>query len=371
MRLEVDPATIPAGGRFQLWGYVPIFQPADKGAVGHSFDWNDAGHPYDKKFTEITFEYDTDADSVEIGIDTLTGIDGTTETLNVKTFAINSPGRGKAVIPLVKNDGSEIVAKMLRVHSNGTSGSGSQLPTFKMWNIQFPGTIPYPADKNLFTDWTDNGWSCDKVFRGIGIEIDTGGVACQVYLDVDATVGAESWSINTSAGNRRVFLTPDISSEIIGKMFRIRLSPGTGGKAQLFGQVNWDLVNDACEFVFFDTFEQAFGSVGSTVLWQQWIDYKCAGAIRMKFYNEDGVLFYTKDLPLHLKRQPERFYLPSSYGGVHNKSRKRRVTIEAVDTSKPFKFYRDSTRSEVFNLSADQRAGFYQNIIWQNIKIQV
>ena len=154
-------------------------------------------------------------------------------------------------------------------------------------------------------------------------------------------------------------------------MFRIRLVPGFGGKAQLFGNPNWDVVKDACEFVFFDTFEQAFGSVGYTVVWQQWIDYKCAAGIQMKFYNDDGVLFYTKNLPAHSNRRPEHFYLPSQYNGINNKSKKRRITIEALDYDSPFKFYRDATRSMVYNLSADQRAGFYQNIEWQNIKIQV
>jgi hypothetical protein len=371
MRLEVDSAQIPAGGRFQLWSWKPIWQPADKGPVGHSYDWTDAGHPYDKKFVEMTFEYETDSDNIQIGIDTLTGIDGNTQTSNVKTFTITSAGRGKAVIPMTANSGAEIIAKMVRVHSNGVSGGGTQNPDFKMWNVQFPGLIPYPADIVPFTDWTDAGWSCDKCFRGLGLEIDTGGVNCTVYLDVDGSTAVKQWTVNTTTSDRRVFLTADVADEVIGKMFRIRMSPGGGGKAQLFGNPNWDLVNDACEFVFFDTFEQAFGSAGYTVIWQQWIDYKCGAGIRVKFYDEDNTLFYTKDLPLHTRRYPERFYLPVQNGGVNNKSKKHRITIEALDSNYPFKLYRDETRTEVYNLSADQRAGFYQNIVWQNIKIQV
>jgi hypothetical protein len=284
---------------------------------------------------------------------------------------ITSAGRGKAVIPMLSNSGAEIVAKMLRVRGLGTNNSGTNNPLFKMWNVQFPGAIPYPADKTPFTEWSDLGWSCDKVFRGLGIELDTGGVNATVYLDVDDQIGVKSWTVNTTTNTRRVFLTADVETEVIGKLFRIRITPGTGGKAQLFGTPNWDVVKDACEFVFFDTFEQAFGSVGYTIVYQQWIDYKCEGGIQMKFYNQDGTLFYTKDLPAHPTRMPERFYLPSKYNGVNNKSKKRRITIEALDYSKPFKFYRDATRSMVYNLSADQRAGFYQNILWENIKIQV
>ena len=140
---------------------------------------------------------------------------------------------------------------------------------------------------------------------------------------------------------------------------------------QLFGNPNWDLVKDACEFVFFDTFEQAFGSAGYTVIWQQWLDYRCEGSIEIRFYNDQGTLFYSKQLPPHSTRYPERFYLPSQYNGVNNKSKKHRIIIEALDYSKPFYLYRDESRTECYNLSADQRSGFYQNIIWQDIKIQV
>ena len=371
MRLEVDSGSIPSGGRFQLWSWKPIWQPADKGPVTHSMDWTDAGHPYDKKFVEMTFEYETDSDNIQIGIDTLTGINGNTETANVKTFTITSAGRGKAVIPMLSNAGTEIIAKMLRVHSNGVNGGGSQGIDFKMWNVQFPGLIPYPADIVPFTDWNNLDWACDKCFRGLGAELDTGGVDCTIYLDVDGTAGVKSWTVNTTSADRAVFLSADVETEVCGKSWRLRFSPGANGKAQLFGQPKWDMVRDACEFVFFDTFEQAFGSAGYTIIYQQWIDYKCAGSIRMSFYDEDGTLFYTKDLPAHTERYPERFYLPVQYNGVNNKSTKHRITVEALDYNNPFKLFRDSSRTECYNLSADQRAGFYQNIIWQNIKIEV
>lgn len=372
-RLEVDPTLIPSGGRFQLWGYNLIWQPADKGAVYHTYDWDDAGHPYDKKFVEMTFEYETQANSIQIGIDTLTGINGTTQTLLVKTFSIQttSTGRGKAVIPMTANDGSEIIAKMLRVRSTGISGGGTNNVDFKMWNVKFPGMIPYPPDIVPFTDWVYGESTCDKVFRSLRLQIDTGGVAATVHLDVDGQTDLETWTVNTDTDDRAVVLTPDQSGEIIGKMFRLRFTPGSNGKAQLFGDPVWDLVKDACEFVFFDSFEQAFGSVGYTVIYQTWIDYKCEGSLTVKFFNEDGVLFYTKTLPPHSYRYPERFYLPVQYGGVNNKSKKHRTTLEAVDHDLPFKLYSDSSRWEVLNLSATQREGYFQNILWQNIGIKV
>jgi len=371
IRLVVDPSAIPPDGRFQLWGYNPIFQPADKGPVGHTFDWTDVGHPYDKKFVEMTFEYETLSDNVGVAIDTLTGINGNIETLGAKTFTIQAAGRGKAVVSMLANSGAEIIAKMVRVRGLGTNDTLVNNPDFKMWNVQFPGVIAYPADTTPFTEWSDGGYACRKAMRGVGLEINTNGVDGVVHLDVDGVASVKSWTINTDVNDRRVFLTADFEPEILGKLFRLRFIPGSGGAMQLFGNPNWDLVKDACEFVFFDTFEQAFGSAGYTVIWQQWLDYRCDGSIEIRFYNDNGTLFYSKQLPPHLTRYPERFYLPSQYGGVNNKSKKHRIIIEALDYSKPFYLYRDESRTECYNLSADQRAGFYQNIIWQDIKIQV
>lgn len=365
MRLVVDPALIPSGGRFQLWEYKPVFSPSDKGAVFHSFDWDNLEHPYDKKISEVTIEFETGGVDVQVAIDTLTGINGATQNLNAITLTLNSAGRGYKTFPL-----PETVCKMVRIRCLGTSGGGTNSPDFKMWGYKFSNTIPYPADIALFTDWSDLGYSCDKIFRGVGIQIDTGGVACTVTLWVDG-VSYTTWSVNTTSPTRQVFESPANTTEIIGKEYRLTFLPGTGGKAQVFGKPDWDIVKDACAFVSFDTFNQAFGSAGFTIIKQVWFDYKCPGTVTLKFYNQDGDLFWTEQVPAHTTRAVARFYLPSAYNGVNNKSQKHRMTVTADDATKPFKQFRDSSRIEYLNLSADQRKGYYEFITWQDLKLAV
>jgi len=365
MRLEVNPALIPSGGRFQLWDYRPIFRPADKGDVYHTFDWDDLNHPYDKKLKEVTIEFETQGLDVNIAVDTLTGIDGNVETLNAQTLTLNSAQRGFKTFPI-----NDLICKMVRIRSLGTNSGGTHQPAFKMWGYRFSGTVNYPADKVVSTEWTDLGYKCDKIFRGVGIEVDTGGVDCTVTLQVDGNT-VQSWTVNTNTNTRRVFLSAMNNTEINGKLYRLLFSAGPGGKSQLFGEPNYDVIKDSCEYVFWTSEDQAFGSVGFTVMKQNWLDYKCEGSVIVRFYNEDDVLFYSKTLPPHSARYPERFYLPSSFNGVSNKSRKHTITIEAADPNKPFKWYRDSSRIEIINLSSDQRVGYYQVITYSNMPLQV
>ena len=369
MRLEVDQAQIPSGGCFQLWEYKPVFQPADKGPVLHTFDWDDLGHPYDKKISEVTIEFETNStdSNIQIAIDTLTGIDGSTTNLNAITLTLpnTTGGRGKKTFPL-----PETICKMVRIRSLGQNSGGTQSVDLKMWGYTFGGTIPYPADTVKFTEWSDAGYPCAKIFRGVGLQIDTGGVNCTVALEVDG-VQKTTWTINTTTTTRQVFLTPPDDVEINGYMWRVTLTPGSGGKAQLFLPPEWNLVKDGCDFVTLDSYNQAFGSAGFTVIKQIWADYKCDGTVTMTIYNEDGDVFYTKQLPAHATRAVERFYVPSVYNGVINKSKKHRIVIEADDSTKRFRWYRDSSRVEYINLSADQRKGYYQFVEWQNMQLPV
>ncbi len=366
MRLQINQDQIPSGGRFQLWEYKPVFRPADKGPVYHTFDWDNLDHPYDKKISEITIEFETNGKDVVVALDTLTGIDGNTENLAVQTFTLNSVGRGYKTFPV-----NETICKMVRIRAVSTSGRANRLdPDFKMWGYRFGNTVPYPPDIQRFSEWTDLEYPCDKIFRGVGLAIDTGGVDCTVVLEVDG-VAKQTFTVNTTSAARQTFLTAQNNTEIIGKMYRLTFTPGAGGKAQVFGAPNFNTVKDSCPFVFLDSYEQGLGSAGYTVLKQFWADYKCDGDIIVKFYNEDNVLFYSKTLPPHAAREVQRFYLPVKNGNVINKSKKHRITIEAADPAKPFKWYRDTSRLEYINLSADQRQGYYQFIPWTNMQLAV
>ena len=366
MRLQINPDQIPSGGRFQLWEYKPVFRPADKGEVNHTFDWDNLEHPYDKKISEVTIEFETNGKNVAIALDTLTGIDGNTENLAVQTFTLNSTGRGYKTFPI-----NETICKMVRIRAVSTAGRNNRLdPDFKMYGYKFGNTAPYPPDIQKFSEWADLDYPCDKIFRGVGLTIDTGGVNCTVTLEVDG-VASQTFTVNTTSASRQTFLTAQTNTEIIGKLYRLTFTPGAGGKAQVFGAPAFNTVKDSCPFVFLDSYEQGLGSVGYSVLKQFWADYKCVGSITVKFYNEQNVLFYSKTLGPHTSRDVDRFYLPTINGSVINKSKKHRVTIEAVDPTKPFKWYRDASRLEYINLSADQRQGYYQFIPWTNMQLPV
>lgn len=371
IRLQVNPGLIPSGGRFQLWEFKPITTPADKGPVYHSFDWDDLGHPWDKKISEVTIEFETNStdSNIQIAIDTLTGLNGSTQNLNAITLTLpnTSGGRGKKTFPL-----PETICKMIRIRSLGQNGGGTQSSALKMWGYKFGNTIPYPADTSLFTEWTDNGYPCAKIFRGVGLQVDTGGVDCTVALQVDGATQT-TWTINTTSTARQVFLTPPDGTEINGYMYRITLTPSSSaGKAQLFGNPEWNLVRDACDMVSWDSYAQAYGSAGFTIIKQVWCDYKCAGTITFTLYNELNEVILTKQLPAHETRAVERFYVPSiGDAGVLNKSKKHRIVITADDPTKRFRLLRDSSRSEYLNLSADQRKGYYQSIYWQDQKLPV
>lgn len=366
MRLQVNSDQIPEGGRFQLWEYKPVFRPADKGAVYHSFDWDNLDHPYDKKISEVTIEFETNGKDVVVVLDTLTGVNGNTENLAVQSFTLNSSGRGYKTFPI-----PETICKMVRIRALSTAGRANRLdPDFKMWGYRFGNTVPYPPDIQRFSEWTDLDYPCDKIFRGVGLTIDTGGVNCTVTLEVDG-VAQQTFTVNTTSSTRQTFLTAQNSTEIIGKMYRLTFTPGAGGKAQVFGAPQFNTVKDSCPFVFLDSYEQGLGSAGYSVLKQFWADYKCDGSITIKFYNEYNVLFYSKTLGPHASRDVERFYIPSINNGVINKSKKHRITIEAVDPTKPFKWYRDTSRLEYINLSSDQRQGYFQFIPWTNMQLPV
>jgi hypothetical protein len=366
MRLQVNQDQIPTGGRFQLWEYKPIFRPSDKGPVYHTFDWDNLEHPYDKKISEVTIEFETNGKDVVVVLDTITGVNGNTENLAVQSFTLNSTGRGYKTFPI-----PETICKMVRIRALSTGGRANRLdPDFKMWGYRFGNTVPYPPDIQRFTEWTDLEYPCDKIFRGVGLTIDTGGVDCTVTLEVDG-VAKQTFTVNTTSAARQTFLTAQNGVEIIGKMYRLTFTPGTGGKAQVFSAPQFNTVKDSCPFVFLDSYEQGLGSAGYSVLKQFWADYKCDGSITIKFYNEENVLFYSKTLGAHASRDVERFYLPSINNGVINKSKKHRITIEAVDPTKPFKWYRDTSRLEYINLSADQRQGYYQFIPWTNMQLPV
>jgi hypothetical protein len=152
-----------------------------------------------------------------------------------------------------------------------------------------------------------------------------------------------------------------IDTEVIGIQWRLLIKVGFGGKWQLF---NWSVnfVKEPCAVTRWDGFESAGNANSFKFLKSVWVEYLSREGLVFKIYVDGGKLLYTKHLPAHQHRDVERFYVPakSSDGIAMNKSKIFRYIIESCSPCLPFKLYKDSSRSEVMIISADQRQGYAQ-----------
>lgn len=225
-RLYVDPsqsAIVSGGGCFQLFRPAGIFrfQQADKGEVGHSFDWDDLGHPWDKLLNTVTVEYDNTGNSaVTMQVDILKGIDGKTLGSNIKQFTL-SGGRGKLNVALPK----DTIAKMVRIYP-----VGSIAVTFKQWKYFFD-QINYPPDTVSATPYKEFGSPNDKNPSVLWIDADTENVAASIVVEnEDGSVFTFNHT-GTKNDRRASYAFPVDKS---GKMWRLVPTAGVNGKCQIF-----------------------------------------------------------------------------------------------------------------------------------------
>ena len=87
-------------------------------------------------------------------------------------------------------------------------------------------------------------------------------------------------------------------------------------------------------------------------------------------YVDGGVLFFQKTLPAQAVRGVQRFFVPAVNGSVFNKSKEYTVTLASQDGATQFQMYRDGSRLEIRNLSADQRGAFEQKIIYEIMPLE-
>jgi hypothetical protein len=337
--------SVPSGGMFQLWSANYDTQPADKGPVKHSFDWDDLGTPFDKRLITISFEYDTGGSEVEMLMDVITGVQGDIITTAIQSFTFLGTGRSRPSFPI----NIDTIVKMIRIYPAST------FVTEKVWKYSFT-KIDYPPDIIAATEWSDNGWKCEKVWRGVEIDIDTGGIACELQLELDGTI-VQSWTITTTDIDRVRILT--CNSNLIGKLARLIPTPGTGGKAQIF-KVTYDVWNEPCYRTIWDSYEVTLGYVGFKVIRQMWVEYLCTAGIVVSVYVGNDELFFQQTLPAHTWRDVERFFLPDQANGQYNKSKVYRIVITSENGTTPFKLYMDSTRIESLALSGQQRSSYAQ-----------
>ena len=253
-RLFVDltqPALATREGMWQLFNRSLKFQQADKGEVGHTFDWDDLGHPFDKYLRDVTIEWDnTSGADVTLQLDTLSGINGQTLNTAVATFVL-SGGRSKKEFPLPV----DLIAKMIRLYPEG----GTIPVGFKQWKYLFDKE-DYPADVIYSTPWKDATSPKDKNPSWLYIDADTNSVPVAIVLQ-NENGSAFTCNHTGSSTNRKV--NYPIPADVYGKMWRLLLTPGTGGKAQVF---DWG-------FDRWAPTEQASGiDPVEVVLWTPWND---------------------------------------------------------------------------------------------------
>ena len=225
-RIFVDPtqANLWTGGgvgMFQLFSKRFVFQPADRGDVGHTFDWDDLGHPYDKLLFTIVIEYDTTLGGpIVLQMDTLSGINGTTVTTALTTFSLGT-GRGKTSYSIPAGT----IAKMVRVYPKTTPNPG-----YKQWKYAFTKT-DYPPDHVTVTEWRNASSPTDKDPSWLYIDMDTAGVAASVFLINENGIVMEV--SHTGTANNRMKNYP-IPVDATAQMWSLQIVEGAASKSQLF-----------------------------------------------------------------------------------------------------------------------------------------
>ena len=345
-----------------FYTFEPRALKLEQVTAGATLDWDDLGYPYDKLLQDVTVQYDTGGQSITVALDTVNGITGNTENTAVATYTLSGNQRSQQVFPVP----ADTIAKLIRLRPINAS-----LSQFKWWKYNF-NKVNYPPDTVLSTDWSNSGYGCDKTFKWLKIQVDTGGVATVVEFQVDGAV-AHTFVVNTTTSTRDVIIT--LPSNITGKQWRLVIIPTTTGKFQLFG-IEPQFEKLPCGITHFDSLMQVFGSAGWKIIWQCWVDYQCVVPIIVNIHRDDNVLFYQKILGPQAQRDVQRFYLPPVFspaggvGPVFNKSQSYQILIDSSDGVTPFYLYRDGTRVEIRNLSAEQRGSFDEKIVWTLIPLE-
>ena len=321
--------TTTGGGSFYslTLNVVPLAQIQ----VGRAYDWDDLGWPFDKRLYQLVMEYDIPVgQTVVMNMDTMTGVIGVQqENTAVQSFVLAPPtttgGKPNRITANFALNDNMIVKKVrLRPTVAGVP--------FKHFSYSFPGLSKYPADRTLYTEWSDLEYYGDKVFRTLNLEMNSSGLPCAVQLQGDSGNLGAPISVVTTLNDRARILT--LQSDLISKNTRLVFTPSPGGYSQYFKH-SFDFWKEPMAVSHWDSYEFNFGYDGYNFVKQAWLEYTCSVPIRVTFYGDDGEPFYQITLPAHPQRDVERFYLPASLidneGDVSlNKSKRKRMTIDTV-----------------------------------------
>jgi hypothetical protein len=239
---------------FQLFSHRFSFQKADKADVIHSGDWDDLGHGFDKYLRTVTVEWDLSlaptGTSVILQLDIVNGIGGGTLVSNVGQFTLTGD-RSKCTFPIAVDS----IAKLIRLYPITTP-----LPIgFKQWKYTFDKT-DYPADIIFSTEWKAAQSPNEENPTWVWVDMDTAGVPCACQL-MNETGDVFPFTHTGSVDSRKN--SYPIPADTFGKMWRLILTPGANGKAQVFayGLSRW------APFT-----EQSSEAPPYSLLWTPWRD---------------------------------------------------------------------------------------------------
>lgn len=212
---------VGAGGKFQLFKHDFVTTPADKGPVTHTYDWDDLGHPHDKRMYHMTFEYEVTA-NMEVQLTGTVGIGNSQTPQAITTFQLTPGGRKEVTYQFPINS----VYKLIRLQPTLTDPPVNAKIYVPKWQKE-----NYPPDVVPYTEPSNWGTPYQKYFQQLNLDVDTGGVAASVGIEIDGNV-VQTLSVTTTALNRVANLT--LQGNLIGRQARIIATPGTNGKFQLF-----------------------------------------------------------------------------------------------------------------------------------------
>jgi hypothetical protein len=325
---------------------------------GRASDWDNLGYPHDKRLTQLSLEYDSVGHDVDLNLDITYGVMGRQRAMAVQTFRLLNDASTSSTGPLRVRTTFPIdldqPVKLVRLRPSAT------YTDFKTWVYHFD-FIQYPPDQVLFTEWEDLGWPCEKLLRELILDIDTGGVVCTLTIEADG-IPKRTFQVKTNWDTRHQIITLNEpgQEELIGKLFRLKLTPGTNGKSQLFGH-SFNAVRLPCVQTFWSSYEQTFGYNGFKFLKQVWLQYDSCAPVKFRVLTDNRNLLYEVELPQHPYRDVERVYIPvASDEGVLNKSRVYGFELISLDPCCGFRHYADASRVEWMPVGADMRQGYQQ-----------
>lgn len=341
-----------AASRVQLWqgeiglsdGWLSATTDGTAIAFAESQNTVDIAPGMDKLFSDFLLEATNSANSVSINA----YYDWST-TVSSDVFTVAPAGAGRHRYPFSLQNSSGMLAHAMMLRVFGSSATGCLLYSFTIhyWELtQFT--------KGFAFDFSDEGYADDKVFRWLDLECDTGGVAATIIIQIDSETTAYTTTFTTTYQNRNV--TISMPSNLIGRMVRFLLIPGSGGQTNYYKH-KWNYSKEPPALTSWDSLEFSFGYDGYSFLKQFWLMYECPTSIVVTFYSDDDQQFYQVTLPAHPQREVERGYFPAYVGSVLNKSKTHRFTIISSGLNK---LYKESSRLEWLACGSDQRGAYQQ-----------